>query len=435
MSGNRVAADEPAVADVDLTAQPREDLGAPECQFTPFGDELRFTWPSLTVEARLTNHRDHSDGLRAELAVRLGAIDIHWGMLNLASSPSREGVVKKLAQIDRTLPWREMLEHLCRVGAQHLRAGEPVVCLMPIQATEARHLITKFALAGETNVFFGDGGSGKSLLALALGVVVASPGATLPAGIRATATAPVLYLDWESCLEEHQDRERLILNGLGIREAPPILYRTMSRPLADEAAAVRAEIGRHGIGAVIVDSLAPACGAEPEGADAAIRAMNAMRSFGPTVTRLVLAHVSKASAEQRSGPLRPFGSVFVQNLARSVWELRRADDDGSDDLVLGLYHRKVNRGRLYPALALRLSFATPGTLTFSAADMAQQPDLAERLSLPQRLLRILHAGARTLPELGDETAASKDTLDPDPPAPPAQGRVVSLAGDRWGLKA
>jgi hypothetical protein len=430
-----VAADDPAVAGVDLSAQPREDLApaTAEPEFTHLGDELHFAWPSLTVDIGLANHRDGSEGLHAELTVRLGGARVHGARLNLVSGPARAGVVKTLSQVDRGLPWREMLEHVCWKGTEALRAGEPVVCLMPVPATETRYFVSKLALAGETNVLFGDGGGGKSLLALLL-AVAASSGVALPAGIRAPTKAPVLYLDYESCVEEHQDRLSLILNGLGLTEAPPILYRAMSRPLVDEAAAIRTELSRHQIGLVIVDSLAPACGAEPEGADAAIRAMNAMRSFG-SVTRLVIAHVSKASAEQRSGPLKPFGSVFVQNLARSVWELRRAEDDGTEDLVLGLYHRKVNRGRLYPAMALRLSFATPGAVTARAADLALQPDLALRLTLPLRLLRILNTGARTLAELGDETGASKDTLTRTLRRLRGSGRVVNLDGDRWGLKA
>ncbi|HTK91394.1 MAG TPA: AAA family ATPase [Verrucomicrobiae bacterium] len=432
MTQGRVAVDDPAVADVDLATQPREELASLEPHLTHLGDELRFAWPALTVEAHLTNHRDGGDGLRAELTVFVAGRKRHWAMLNLASSPAREGVVKKLAQSDRGLPWREMLEHVCTAGAEALRAGEPVVCLMPRPAGATRYLINKLALAGETNVLFGDGGSGKSYLALLL-AVAASTGITLPGGLRATTATPVLYLDYESCVEEHQDRLHLIMNGLGLREPPPILYRAMSRPLVDEAATIRNELSRHQVGTVTVDSLAPSCGAEPEGADAAIRAMNAMRSFG-SVTRLVLAHVSKASAEQRSGPLKPFGSVFVQNLARNVWEVRRAEEDGSDDLVLGLYHRKINAGRLVPAMALRLAFA-PGTLTVHAADLAQQPDLAQRLTLPQRLIKTLAGGARTVADLAEETSAGKDTLTRTLRRLRSQGRVVTVDGDRWGLKA
>src|SRR5262249_58943095 len=119
---------------------------------------------------------------------------------------------------------------------------------------------------------------------------------------------------------------------------------------------LRADLARPEVGFVIVDSLAPAAGVEPESADSTIRAMNALRSFTGT-TRLVLAHVSKATADQASGAARPYGSVFVRNLARSAWELRRAEEAGADELLLAAYHRKPNGGPRALPLRLRLRFA------------------------------------------------------------------------------
>jgi hypothetical protein len=403
-----------------------------EC--TRIGDDLLMRWPQHALSLAFSHLREGSDGIQSEVIAHSAiAGELHWGRLNLVSTAAREGLVKKLDRAHPTAPWRSILERACRLAAQELRAGEPVVALLPSRATETRHLLSKLALAGETNVLFGDGGSGKSLFALALAVAVGA-GAALPAGITATAHTPVLYLDWESSLEEHQDRLAGLLDGLGVSVAPPILYRPMSRALADDAAFLRAEISRHGVGFVIVDSLAPACGAEPEGADAAIRAMNAMRSFGAAVTRLVIAHVSKAGAEQRSGPAKPFGSVFVQNLARSVWEIRKAEDDGGDDLVLGFYHRKVNRGRLFPPFGLRLEFRGASTV-LNGHDVGQQPDLMARASLAFRIQKTLAGGARSVPDLMDETGKSKDTITRTLRRLRGSGKVIDLADAKWGLKA
>src|SRR5262249_24710288 len=154
-----------------------------------------------------------------------------------------------------------------------------------------------------------------------------------------------LILDWETCRAEHEDRLAAIMGGLGLSEPPRIYYRPMSRALADDIVTIRRELARVGTGLLIVDSLAPACGSEPEGADAAIRTLNALRTL--PATKLVIAHVSKAAAEAR-GPSKAFGSAFVMNLSRNCWEIRKAEEE-TEDLVIGCFHRKVNRGRLLPA--------------------------------------------------------------------------------------
>jgi hypothetical protein len=438
----KVGADELTAAGMgqaDLQRLEREPVsltkaGPPEV--VALGDELRFLWPALTVEAVLTHPRDHSDGIRAELAILVASVEVHWGQLNLASGPAREGVVKKLGAIDRGLPWREVLESTCRLGAQAFRAGEPVICLMPALRTEAlRFLIPKLLVRGESNVLFADGGHGKSVLALTF-ALAASSGAALPGIAAAPEPVNTLYLDWESCVEEHEDRLAKLMAGAGLTEAPPILYRPMTRPLAEEAAAIRTEISRHSVGLVIVDSWAPACGAEPEGADATVRTMNAMRAFGHT-TRLALAHVSKTSAEQRSGPTKPFGSVFVQNLARNVWELRGTQDEDSDELRMGLFHRKVNGSRLLGSIGLRFTFA-PDRILLAPVDIAREPDLVAHASLPKRIAAALASGALTVEEIAEHVGAPEKSVAAKLRTLKGKGTVLRLDNDeqgrgRWGL--
>jgi hypothetical protein len=210
----------------------------------------------------------------------------------------------------------------------------------------------------------------------------------------------------------------------------------MTRPLAEEAAGIRTEIGRHQVGLVIADSLAPACGAEPEGADAAVRAMNALRSFGHT-TRLVLAHVSKASADQRAGSIKPFGSVFVQNLARNVWELRGTQDEDSDELRVGLFHRKVNGSRLLSATGLQLAFA-PDRILLAPVDIAREPDLVAHASLPKRIMAVLASGALTVEEIVEAVGAKEASVAAKLRTLKGKGAVLRLENDergrgRWGL--
>jgi AAA domain-containing protein len=431
-------ADEPPVSGMgtaEFTTLTREPLtmGQPEPpEMVLVGDAVRFAWPRLLVEALLTHGRDHAAGVTAELEITLGGVRVHSAALNLVSTSGREGVVKKLLQVDHGLPWRPLLETLCYEGTKAFRAGAPFICLLPRLRPEAeRFLIPKLLVRRESNVIFADGGHGKSLVALAL--AVAATGVSVPGIAPATEPVRVLYLDWESTKEEHEDRLFKLLAGLGIREAPPIVYREMTRPLIDEASAIRAVISEHQIGLVLADSLAPASGQEPESPDAAVRTLTALRSFSQT-TRLALAHVSKVSADQRTGPTRPFGSVFIQNLGRNVWEIRGAQDEDGDELRVGLYHRKVNSGRLVSHPGLRFAFA-PAQILLTSLDIAQEPDLVARAPLWQRLRAALVHGPKTIPVLALELGAKDDTIDKT--LRRHRAVFVRLPGDKppysWGL--
>ncbi len=419
----------------DAPAQVRD--GASDKELAPtferLGDEFIFEWPQHGVILSFAHLHEGHEGPHGEILVTSIAVgELHWSRLNLASAPAREGLVKKLEKALPTAPWRPILDRACRRATMELRIGDPIVCLMPRRAPATRHLIAKLVLAEETNVLFGDGGAGKSQLALAA-AVAGSTGRALPGGIALTGEpVRVLYLDYESCLEEHQDRLAGLLAGLGISDAPPILYRPMVRPLADDAAHLRAEIARHQIGLLIVDSLAPACGPEPEGADAVVRTFTALRSFG-AISRLVTAHVSKVTADQRTGAARPFGSVFVQNLARNVWEVRKAEEDAGQ-LVIGLYHRKFNSGRLLPPFSLRIEHDGE-SISLQDHDVRETPDLLARTPLTYQLRNALKAGARTLPELVEETQGSKGSIGRTLRRWRLQGKVIQVDADRWGLKA
>lgn len=204
----------------------------------------------------------------------------------------------------------------------------------------------------------------------------------------------------------------------------------MSRALSDDAVVIRGEISRHQIGHVIVDSLAPACGSEPEGADALIRTFNALRSFG-TVTRLVLAHMSKAAIEAK-GSAKPYGSVFAFNLSRNIWQLQRSEtDDGAGEMVIAGYHRKSNAGPLLPPLGLRFQFHT-GMTTLHAHDITQTADLAAKASLAYRIQSALTNGAQTAVEVAESIDAKEESVAAKLRELKGKGKVIRLPDSEYG---
>jgi hypothetical protein len=348
----------------------------------------------------------------------------------------REGLVRKLRETVPALPWRERLETACREIAMIARRGSPAVPVTPQLPQGETNLIVPVCPQGETTTIAADGGSGKTTLAVVLGLVALN-GATLPGGIRATRRIrAVLFCDYETTKETVDELACLIGRAQGW-DATGLYYKAMTAPLVAQISAVKADISKHDAELVIIDSAAPASGIDPEGANAAVAFHTALRSLGPGVTRLVTAHVNATTAAQPRGIGRPFGSVFNMNLPRSVWELRRSNED-ADDLQLALYHRKVNRGRLHPPISLTFAFE-PDRLIICGAHLGEAPDLLARAPLPQQLRAALSTGAKTIPALAVELDAKEDTIDKTLRRLRDRGVTVQLPGDKppylWGLKS
>lgn len=343
---------------------------------------------------------DHKDTLTAEVTITtIGAGEVAWSRVNLTSAQGRNALSKTANDKSPEAPWPDVVNNACRMVARHLRAGEPALELVAVAATtQDAYLIPGLVPKHKTTILFGDGGSGKSLLALATALygVLGHP---LSARWTVAPIGRALYLDWESDRQDHEGR----LWGLtrGLEEAPPgrLYYRRFHRPLTDHLDAVQADVARLGVDFVVCDSLGAAGGDEPESADAAIRTLMALRSLDVTV--VAVAHVSKMMADS-GAPARPFGSVYVANLARSTIEARRQETAGDDrELVISLYQRKSNTGPLSKPSALGFAFDHDGKISCHSA----QVDMT-RASLPARILDELRAGEKNAQELAEAMDAT-----------------------------
>jgi AAA domain-containing protein len=367
------------------------------------GESYFAVWASHLVAMEFARLTDHRDTLSAELSVTNEAIgSLHWSRINLASATGRFAVIKALEEAHPGPPWRRMLDRACQRVATLLRTGEPMEYLSPVIQDEGRWFIEPWMPTGQITVLYGDGGTGKSLLALALTTAGVLGHALGPLPARTINRA--LYLDWETDRSTHDRR----LAGLtAVREAPPdqaIGYRRLRRPLTDDLASIRADVDRHQAELVVVDSLGGACGPEPESADAAIRTLMALGALKATV--LVIAHISKASAEQSRS--RPYGSVYVYNLARSVIEARRddTDDEAASGYTLSLYHRKANESRKAKPIGLHFAIdESPYVVTVCGAS----PDLASA-GLPTQILEALRRGGKTVSTLAEELGSGVDVV-------------------------
>lgn len=384
---------------------------------------------------------------RTEILVETIGVGTHGHItrdgLNLVSGRSRITLAKSLA--DRTnnpdLPWADILEVICDTSLTAWREGEPFVDLATVPpAPPDAYLIDRFLAGGESTVIYGDGMSGKSLMAISMAICVAS-GQDLP-GLRLKGNpGAAVYLDWETRADTHSDFVRRISLGHGLSvPRGGIIYRGMSRSLIEDLMTVKQEVDRHDTKLVVIDSMVPACGGEPEGSEGVRHFFNALRELAG-VTKCIVSHITKAEAE-REGIPRPFGSVFTTNLARSTWAVRRSMEEESSHLYMALHHTKVNRGRLFSPMGLAYNFhdgeaARP--ITISIFDLETVPELDRHTPLSRRIRSVLRGGGMTSNDIAEELMAKEDSVRK---ALGRMGGVVRIeeGGGRgkktvWGLRS
>ena len=85
-------------------------------------------------------------------------------------------------------------------------------------------------------------------------------------------------------------------------------------------------------------------------------------------------------------------------------EIKRQQDAGQDTMNLGLYHRKINDGRLEKPIGISVSFSDD-TIRFGSQSLVDVPELASRLPAWQVIERYLRESG---PSPVEEIAAATD---------------------------
>lgn len=385
-----------------------EAVGRPDLKAT--GDGYILEWPA-GVRAEVERITEHRDELTAEVTINSKRLPspglLHSARLNLVSSQARNTLAKALSAREPDLDWGAVVEGLCFLVREHYRAGDPAIPIQSyVPSPAAPWVVEPFVERGGCTVIFADGGTGKSLLAMGISCTLAGNYDVL--GRRHGAPLPVLYLDWETDADTFYHRIQAISKGSGA-PVPPIFYRRQVASLAEAAPTLRKEVIKLGIGMVVVDSLGPARGGEPESAEATIKLFNAARSLG--VPWLALDHVTKS---QGNDSTRPFGSTYTHNLARLTWGLDKAQDETADATVVSWSNHKRNNGRLLAKMGMRISFHTDAAdrlqaVMFQRVDLLET-DLAEKMPLHNRITYALKGGPLTVDQLANELQANRESI-------------------------
>lgn len=372
--------------------------------FRAGGDgQFALAYPETGIEFTADRLRRERHELHCELSVACGivgarAIDgvLSIGTFNLSSptaAQQRARLLRELARSKDDLDWLGMIEELRQRVLRAERVGEPSVSLRTVElkpADDEQFEVLGLALPRRhATILFGDGGTGKSLLALELVKALDQ------AGER------VGYFDWEMDPWIHRRR----LAGLcGTAPLPDLRYVRCERPLIHEVDRLRRVIHTDGLTYAVLDSVGYGTAGPPESAEAAMDFARAARQLG--IGTLWLAHITKGE----QGDQRPFGSAFWHNSARATWFLKNASTsaDGSVQQLVA-FQRKDNLGRRRNPIGLELAFRDPA-ISFRQIDAATVAEVAASLPMHMRLRTLLRNGPATIVAMAEALNAKPDTV-------------------------
>jgi len=373
--------------------------------FQEVAGQLIYTWRKSGVCIKVDEMVRDRDGIHSELdieAIMPGRQTLDHGPIrfNLSSTTTRNSLVKYLGGQMPELAWATMMDTVCRLAIAHFKVGPSLLNLAHYEGFPPNWLLWPLILEDEINILFGDGGNGKSLIAMAAAVSLQTQNSLL-SGMMPNGNVKTMYLDWEASPNAHASRLKKLMHPEPILD---MAYLRCSAPLHEITRQVKRHLTESGCSMVIIDSIAAACGGEPERADVALRLCNAVRSLDTTA--LLIGHQTKGNDD--SG--KPFGSVFWTNEARSTMEIKRQQDAGQDTMNLGLYHRKINDGRLEKPMGISVSFSEDA-IRFNTQSIVDVPELASQLPAWQVIQQYLReSGPSSVEDIASATDRKANTI-------------------------
>jgi len=371
----------------------------PPHEFRVADDRYSLTIPAYGVTFEIDRLRREKHELLGELAVLcdLPGVRSTNGTLSIADfnvSSARARIERaKLLQSRaniKGLDWAGLLEEFCQRVLYADRAGQPAVDLRTLPKPQRDDLLKIDGLVlprNHASILFGDGGAFKSYIALYVA------GKLYRSGIN------VAFFDWELDGEQHRERLERIFGA----DMPQVLYARCDKPLVYDVDRLGRIVRENRIQFAVYDSVAFACDGPPEAAEVAGRYFRAVRQIG--CGSLHIAHITKGENADK----KPFGSTFWHNGARSTWYAKRTDEDDGESATVGLFHRKANLTKLSPPTGFRIAFAHERTL-FERINIADSPELAENLSLRQRMQHLLKQGAMSRESIAEELGVTMNNI-------------------------
>ena len=370
---------------------------------TSVGGLYRFLWKEEQVIIHLerlyeNSHFEVSGEIQINTTAAGSPSHLHGGSrLNLTSTESRRRLAKYLAEDVSPNNWTTILEQASVMTLAEWRKGSPVIELANHTVKDSLGMrVAPILQERQATVFYGEGDTLKSFMALFLAVLVRT-------GEKQAGLVPepgnVLYLDYETDEDTMWQRAGMLAVGVGMTIPEGLFYRYMHQPLAADIQQINRIVLDKGIQFIVIDSAAPAV-LEPESAAMTAEYFRALRSL--RTTSLTIAHVAKNDKSAR-----PFGSTFWRNLPRANFQVTAARE--VEHVTVGLKHTKSNNGRRIHDLGFQFEFEDDRVVIESIPPI-KVPELARGLSPFERIVGALSHGPKNLTQLAEEMEIPPNTI-------------------------
>lgn len=340
-----------------------------------------FSWPDDNLDIKVglaTLHRDGRVTGDIEITTKkkgFGRILQPSSQFNFSSARVRKEFANNLTGKYPDWQWVDIFDEMSHIIQEAVKRGEPVKELWTYEdVSPPDYLIFPIMPLNQPTVIFGEKGVGKSQMSLILATIVTLPWHDNPFGFVTPHTRhQPLILDYETDEKESLWRLKCLQEGMDL---PPIAisYRRCSLPIAQDLEKIQQAIDTAKADVIIIDSLAGAAGGDLNKTEVATAFFSALRQL--KVTSLIIAQTSKDINTKKKTVL---GSGIFQYYARSIWELRRTQEPGEDEIEVAMFHRAANMSKLHYPYGFRICFNEHATVV-SLKDIASIPDFAKSMS-------------------------------------------------------